>query len=54
MWHDGSGDEIGPEIWGSFAIIQQVYNDPCGGAHGLEYKGARPGLGNWDSPDSPM
>jgi hypothetical protein len=51
VWRDGSGDEIGPVIWGEFAIIQQVYNDPCGGFNGLEYKGARPGLGGWGDPD---
>lgn len=31
IWHDSEGVEIGPEIWGQFAIIQSVYNDPCGG-----------------------
>ena len=50
MWMDGSGDEIGPEIWGAFAIVQQVSNDPCAGDHGIAYKGARPGLGNWEDP----
>jgi hypothetical protein len=49
-WFDGSGQEIGKAIWGEFATIQQVYNDPCAGAHGIEYKAARPGFGNWDSP----
>ena len=53
VWYDGSGDEIGPVIWDSFAIIQQVSNDPCAGFAGLDYKGIRPGLGNWESdPDS--
>lgn len=37
----------GEEIWGSFCVIQSVYNDPYGGYHGLELKAARPGLGNW-------
>jgi len=37
----------GEEIWGSFCVIQSVYNDPYGGYHGLEFKAARPGLGNW-------
>lgn len=50
VWWDGSGDEIGPQIWGEFATIQSVYNDPCDGQTGIEYKGARPGLGNWDVP----
>lgn len=47
VWYAADGTEIGPVIWGSFAIIQEVNNDPCAGDHGLEYKGARPGLGNW-------
>jgi hypothetical protein len=37
----------GEEIWGSFCVIQSVYNDPCDGYHGLELKAVRPGLGNW-------
>lgn len=52
VWYDGSGDEIGPAIWGSFATVQQVVNDPCAGDHGLAYKGARPALGNWEDPGS--
>ena len=40
-------DVGGEEIWGSFCVIQSVYNDPCDGYHGLEFKAVRPGLGNW-------
>jgi hypothetical protein len=47
FWYAADGTEIGEVIWGSFAITQQVENDPCDGIHGLQYKGARPGLGNW-------
>ena len=36
VWYDVNGDEIGPEIWGEFAIIEELYNDPYGGFHGLE------------------
>lgn len=36
-WYTADGVEIGPIIWGSFAIIQQVENDPCGGIHGVQY-----------------
>ena len=36
-WYTAGGVEIGPAIWGDFAIIQQVENDPCGGIHGLQY-----------------
>jgi hypothetical protein len=47
-WYDSKGKEIGPVIWGEFAVIQEVYNDPCAGAHGLSYKSAvHPGLGGW-------
>jgi hypothetical protein len=46
VWYTADGTEIGPVIWGSFAIIQEVYNDPCAGEHGLYYKSpATPGLG---------
>ena len=42
------GTEIGAQIWGAFAIIQQVENDPCWGLHGLQYiSPERAGLGNW-------
>ncbi|MBU4284895.1 hypothetical protein KKF60_01660 [Patescibacteria group bacterium] len=48
IWYTIDGKEIGPVIWGEFAIIQEVYNDLCGGFHGLLYKSpARAGLGNW-------
>ena len=47
IWYTADGAEIGPVIWGSFATIQSVYNDPYGGYHGLEFKAVRPGLGNW-------
>jgi hypothetical protein len=48
VWYAADGTEIGPVIWGDFAIIQQVYNDPCGGAHGIEYLSpAGPGFGKW-------
>jgi len=35
-WY-ADGTEIGPVIWGAFAIIQQVENDPCAGLHGSQY-----------------
>ena len=35
-------------IWGAFAIIQEVYNDPCGGIHGVQYVSPdHAGLDNW-------
>jgi hypothetical protein len=37
VWYTADGIEIGPVIWGAFAIIQQVENDPCAGLHGMQY-----------------
>ena len=37
IWYTAEGVEIGSVIWGSFAIIQQVENDPGAGLHGLQY-----------------
>ena len=37
VWYSADGTEIGPVIWGEFATIQSVYNDPCMGDHGIEY-----------------
>jgi hypothetical protein len=48
IWYNADGIEIGPAIWGEFAIIQDVYNDPCEGYHGLDYGSAdHAGLGGW-------
>lgn len=47
-WFNADGTEIGPVIWGQFAIIQQISNDPYLGEHGVLYKSpAGPGLGKW-------
>jgi len=47
-WYNADDVEIGTVIWGSFAIIQQVENDPCAGLHGLQYLSpVRAGLGGW-------
>jgi len=47
-WYAADGTEIGPVIWGAFAIIQQVENDPCAGIHGLQYLSPdHPGFGGW-------
>ena len=37
VWYAADGTEIGPDIWGEFAIIQEVYNDPSTGDHGILY-----------------
>ncbi len=35
-------------IWGAFAIIQEVENDPCAGVHGLQYNSPdHSGFGGW-------
>lgn len=45
-WYTADSTEIGPVIWGSFATIQQVSNDPFYDEHGLLYKSpAAPGFG---------
>jgi hypothetical protein len=42
------GIEIGPMIWGSFAILQEIVNDPSTGEHGRQYGSpAGPGVGKW-------
>lgn len=48
VWYNADGTEIGEAIWGSFAIIQQVSNDPCLGEYGLLYGSPdHPGFGGW-------
>lgn len=48
VWYAADGTEIGPVIWGQFAIIQQVENDPCAGIHGLQYVSPdHAGFGGW-------
>lgn len=37
IWYTADGTEIGPVIWGSFAVIQEVENDKCAGIHGAQY-----------------
>lgn len=48
VWYRLDGTAIGPDIWGEFAIIEEVYNDQGTGEHGIMYKSpARAGFGNW-------
>lgn len=42
VWYTADGTKIGEIIWGAFAIIQQVENDPCAGLHGVQYKSVSP------------
>lgn len=41
---------IGPggSLWGQYEIIQEIYNDPTGGLHGLQSKIPVPGFGQND------
>ncbi|MBI4589405.1 MAG: hypothetical protein HY725_11245 [Candidatus Rokubacteria bacterium] len=46
---------VGPggSLWGEYEVIQEVYNDPTGGFHGLQSKIAAPGFGlndHWTTP----
>lgn len=36
-WYTAGGTEIGPVIWGAFAIVEEVSNDPVNGLHGILY-----------------
>jgi len=36
-WYNSDGNLIGYDIWGEFAVIQEVYNDPSYGYNGLLY-----------------
>jgi hypothetical protein len=47
-YYAGDGTEIGAQIWGAFATIQEVENDPCAGIHGIQYLSPdHPGFGGW-------
>jgi hypothetical protein len=48
IWYTPEGEEIGAVIWGAFAVIQVVSNDPCAGEHGVQYVSpAGPGFGKY-------
>ncbi len=36
-WYTADGTEIGPAIWGEFAVLESVYNDTGTGDHGIEF-----------------
>jgi len=45
--YNADGTEKGILIWGQFAIVQEINNDPCDGAHGVAYLSpSGPSLGN--------
>jgi hypothetical protein len=48
IWHAADGAEIGPSIWGEFAVIQEVYNDQGTSDHGVLYRSpVGPGFGKF-------
>ncbi len=48
VWYAADGTEIGPVIWGQFATIMEVSNDPCAGYDGIQYLSPdHAGWGGW-------
>ena len=48
LWYNEEGVEIGEVLWGSFATVQDVWNDPLAGVHGKLYGSpAGPGFGQY-------
>ena len=48
FWYAADGAEIGANIWGDMAVIQDIYNDPCAGYSGLQYRSPdHAGFGGW-------
>jgi hypothetical protein len=41
-WYEADGTEMGTVIWGQFAVIFDVYNDPYDGYHGVSYDAPAP------------
>jgi len=46
-WYTADGNEIGSSIWNQFAVVQDKVTDSCYPDGNSQYKGSRPGLGNW-------
>ena len=47
-WYAADGNEIGAAIWGEFAVIQEVSNDPGADQHGVQYQSpVGPGFGKF-------
>ncbi|MHC4086138.1 MAG: hypothetical protein ACYSWZ_06015 [Planctomycetota bacterium] len=48
IYYNADGIEIGPAIWGAFATVQTIENDPFAGIHGKQYGSpAGPGFGKY-------
>jgi hypothetical protein len=55
IWYNTDGVEIGPVIWTSFAIVQEVENDMCGGLSGVQLRSKlSPGLGYYKEYPEPV
>lgn len=49
IWYTADDLEIGPDIWGSFAVLFEVSTDSCTEDHGVFYRPEVPiGFGFWD------
>lgn len=47
IYRTAEGSIIGTAIWGDFAVVEEINNDPSAGAHGrLHADPVNPGLGN--------
>lgn len=48
VWYAADGTEIGAALWGEFAVIQEISNDPGAGLHGTQYRSpVGPGFGKF-------
>ena len=45
VWYSAGGTEIGPVIWGEFAVVQEVSNDQCDPDYKYSWHGPQPGFG---------
>jgi len=48
LYYDSDGTEIGQVVvdFEDFALVQMIWNDPCNGINGVDYKAPPVGLGN--------
>ena len=54
VWYTADRTEIGPAIWGDFATIQTIENDPCAGINGKQYGSpVGPGFGKYKPEPTP-
>jgi hypothetical protein len=47
-YYTAQGERLGAALWGPFAVVEEIYDDPSQGVHGLLYKAAvPPGFGTF-------